>query len=50
MPKYIPCEECGEEAAIVIGGNGTDKSPWQWECSACEHVFLSNEYDPDADE
>lgn len=47
MPEYIYCEECGEEAAQCIGGQGTDGSPYQWECADCGFLFATNDANPD---
>lgn len=52
-PRYIECEECGENQAIFIGGHRhrSDGSPeWEWQCCEpdCQWVFWSDE-DPEAD-
>ena len=50
MPEYISCEQCGEPEATCFGGLGTKDSPWQWQCSTCGHVFVSNEFHPEETE
>lgn len=44
---YISCENCDEQQAQMTGGHGTEKNPWEWECSTCGYVFTSNEHDPE---
>ncbi len=47
MPEYVYCEDCGEEAAINIGSNGTVEHPFEWECTACFWTFYSNDETPE---
>ena len=48
-PVFVPCENCGQQQATMSGGLGTDQHPWQWSCAECEHIFESNDYDPEED-
>lgn len=49
--KYIDCVECGPKhelpQAHCVGGLGTPKDPWQWECTECGHTWYSNDHDPE---
>ena len=49
MTKYIDCETCSEHQATYIGGDGTTKHPFTWECSECGAVFASEE-EPDEED
>ena len=48
--KYIVCQECGNESAVMIGGQGNKKWPWLWECSDCDHIWRSNDNEPEEDD